>query len=282
MLTPSSWTDYELLDSGDESKLERWGSHILSRPEPTALWPKQKPELWERTDLVFIKGEKNTGRWQRKREVPESWNISYKQLTFKIKPTGFKHTGLFPEQASNWDWIAEHLTNSSTVLNLFGYTGGATLAAALAGAEVTHVDASEGSIEWARENAALSGLAEKPIRWIADDALKFVEREGRRGARYDAIIMDPPSYGRGAHGEVWKLEEKITPLLRACDKILSEQPRFVLINTYTTGFSVATLENLIRTTFTKKIASIESTELGLKGKETLTLPAGTTTRITFA
>ncbi|MES2953119.1 MAG: class I SAM-dependent methyltransferase [Patescibacteria group bacterium] len=284
MITPQNWADYELLDSGDKQKLERWGAYILARPEPQALWSKQKPELWEKADAQFTRGEKG-GKWK-KREgsaMPDEWTVIYGSLTFKLKPTLFKHTGIFPEQAANWEWIRAQIGAAKRpirLLNLFAYTGGATLAAASAGAEVTHLDAASGIVEWAKENSALSNLSDKPVRWLVDDALKFIAKEARRGAKYDAIVMDPPSYGRGAKGEVWKLEDHILELIEGARGLLSEKPLFLIISSYTTGFSQTTLSNMIESVF-KNPSVVHIEELGLTPKEGYAVPAGITARIVF-
>jgi 23S rRNA (cytosine1962-C5)-methyltransferase len=283
MTTPKNWQDYEILDSGEGMKLERWGKYTLARPDPQALWPKQNPKLWKDIDAEFIRTETGAGKWKRRAGVPEQWTVSYGDLTFHIKPTTFKHTGLFPEQAANWDFISQKIKSAHRpikLLNLFAYTGGATLAAAKAGAHITHVDAAEGMIDWAKENAKASGLELAPIRYLVDDALKFVEREHRRGETYDAIIMDPPSYGRGAKGEVWKLEDHILELLNATEKILSAEPLFVLVNAYTTGFSRIALMNMMESVFVQKHeGKLSSDELALTPHEGgLPLPAGIFTR----
>ncbi len=230
---------YELIDSGDNEKLERFGDVVMSRPDPQALWPKLRPELWKDAVAVF------TDTWQFKKEIPKSWNIEYGGLTFVIKPTAFKHTGLFPEHKSNWDWLRALDLKGKKVLNLFGYTGGATLACAQAGAEVVHIDGSKAAVTWARENAEASGLADRPIRWIVEDVRVFVEREIKRGNFYDGIIMDPPSFGHGANNELWKIEQHFLPLVENCKKILSESPTFFLINGYAAGYSPIAYANNI-------------------------------------
>lgn len=281
MLTPQDWKDYELIDSGYGMKLERWGSNpsvVLARPDPQAFWPqKLTPEEWAKADGTYTRGTGGKGSWEFKKELPESWIIQYKNLSFKISPTSFKHTGLFPEQAVNWDWIMERcLTRrGAKVLNLFGYTGGASVAAAAAGAEVTHVDAAEGMVDWTKENLTLSGLGDAPVRLIVDDAMKFVQREKKRGNMYDAIIMDPPSFGRGAKGELWKLEKNLWPLVEQCAQILTPNPLFVLINSYTTGMSPIVLENLLTTVLDGKGGTFTHGEIGLKSEKTgVILPAG--------
>ncbi len=235
------WKEYELLDAGCGYRLERWGTAILQRPDPQAIWQhEQKTNAWQSADAVYHRSEKGGGHWQYAKKLPQRWNMAYGDLKFVISPTGFKHTGLFPEQAVNWDAYRALITAAARpikVLNLFGYTGGATLACLAAGAEVTHVDASRGMVSWARENAELSGLAQKPVRWLVDDCQKYVAREIRRESLYDAVIMDPPSYGRGPGGEVWKLEENLWPLLVQAVQVLSERPLFFIVNNYTSGIA---------------------------------------------
>lgn len=253
MRIAENWSDYRIIDTSCGEKLESWGGRLLVRPDPQIIWktPK-KSELWGRADGVYHRSSKGGGEWEFRRKLPDSWNIGYKDLKFIIRPTGFKHTGLFPEQAVNWDYmsrkIREKVSSGRTVkvLNLFAYTGGATLACAHAGAQVTHVDASKGMVQWARDNAALSGLSDRPIRWIVDDCEKFVAREIRRGNLYDGIVMDPPSYGRGPSGEVWKLEDNIYDLVKLCTGALSEKPLFFLLNSYTTGLSPSVTAYLLR------------------------------------
>ena len=251
------WKDYELLDCSGGERLERWGNVVLIRPDPQVIWntPKDHP-FWHKADARYIRSKEGGGHWECRRKLPEAWNIGYKDLEFKISPTGFKHTGLFPEQAVNWDMMREKISGagrSIKVLNLFAYTGGATLAAASAGAAVCHVDAAKGMVHWARENAELSSLAEKPVRWIVDDCAKFVEREIRRGNTYDAIIMDPPSYGRGPGGEVWKLEDQIYDLVKLCTGVLSDEPLFFLLNSYTTGLSASTMAYVLGVNMQKPV-----------------------------
>lgn len=240
MFISDNWKDYELIDASDGERLERWGEYILIRPDPQVIWHGAKSSpLWKRADASYKRSSKGGGAWQESR-VPESWTIGYRDLTFLIKPMGFKHTGIFPEQAANWDWITEKIKGANRpvkVLNLFAYTGGATVAAAAAGAAVCHVDAARGMVAQAKENARLSGLGDAPIRYIVDDCKKFVEREIRRGNTYDGIIMDPPSYGRGPSGEVWKIEECVDEFVTLAAKLLSDKPIFFLINSYTTGLS---------------------------------------------
>ena len=261
------WKDYELLDCSGGEWLECWGNVVLIRPDPQVIWntPKEHP-LWHRADARYVRSKEGGGHWECRRQLPEAWNINYKDLQFKISPTGFKHTGLFPEQAVNWDMMREKITGagrSIKVLNLFAYTGGATLAAASAGASVCHVDAAKGMVHWARENAELSSLAERPIRWIVDDCAKFVEREIRRGNTYDAIIMDPPSYGRGPGGEVWKLEDQIYDLVKLCTGVLSDEPLFFLLNSYTTGLSASAMAYVLGVNMQKFGGGVSAEEIGL-------------------
>lgn len=256
LLLSEQWEDYTILDAGDGEKLESWGGIVLRRPDPQIIWQTNKSKKeWKDIHAIYHRSEKGGGSWDVKKKLPEKWAIKYKSLVFHIKPTGFKHTGLFPEQAVNWDWIIEKIQKANRpikVLNLFAYTGGATCAASFAGAsEVVHVDASKGMIAWAKENAQSSGLSDNKIRYIVDDVFKFVEREHRRGNFYDAIIMDPPSYGRGPKGEVWKLENELPRLLELTSKILSEDYIFLLVNAYTTGFSHLSLNNMMRQTFSR-------------------------------
>lgn len=273
------WQDYELLDCSGGERLERWGKVVLIRPDPQVIWntPKEHP-YWHRADARYVRSREGGGHWECRRQLPEAWNINYKDLQFKISPTGFKHTGLFPEQAVNWDMIREKIAGAGRnvkVLNLFAYTGGATLAAASAGASVCHVDAAKGMVHWARENAELSSLAEKPVRWIVDDCAKFVEREIRRGNTYDAVIMDPPSYGRGPGGEVWKLEEQIYDLVKLCTGVLSDDPLFFLLNSYTTGLSASTMAYVLGVNMQKFGGSVSAEEIGLPVTATgMTLPCG--------
>lgn len=271
MFLSDKWKDYELLDASGGEKLERWGKIILRRPDPQIVWnvPKDKKSpLWEKPDAVYIRSNTGGGHWEVNKKMPESWSIRYGELNFGIKRMGFKHTGLFPEQATNWDWFSDIIKKSKrddvNVLNLFAYTGGATVAASKAGASVCHVDASKGMVAWAKENAALSGLESRPIRFIVDDVKKFVEREIRRGRKYDGIIMDPPSYGRGPSGEVWKVEDEIFSLVSSCLKVLSPKPLFFLINSYTTGLSGSVVENILKLTLQKNFGGkITADEVGL-------------------
>ena len=251
MLIASEWKDYEVLDTGDGEKLERWRDIILRRPDPQAIWPKQKSEIWTRADAHYHRSQKGGGEWEFFKKLPDRWSVRYGTLEFYVRPTGFKHTGLFPEQAVTWDWMAGLIRKSNRpikVLNMFGYTGGATLACAAAGAKVTHVDAAKGMVQWAGENRKLAKIDETRVRWIVDDAVKFVEREARRGNTYEGILMDPPSYGRGPGGEVWKLENELYSLVSACEKVLARDALFMLINSYTTGLQPAVLNNMLTMT----------------------------------
>ena len=250
MRTADGWKDYELIDATNGNRLERWGKTLLVRPDPQILWKTDESSpLWGSANAVYHRSASGGGKWEYRRKMPEKWQIGYGALRMTVSPTGFKHTGVFPEQAVNWDAYARLITAAGRpirVLNLFGYTGGATLACAAAGASVCHVDASKGMVAWGKENAAASGLADKPIRWIVDDCAKFVAREIRRGVRYDGIIMDPPSYGRGPGGEVWKLEDSIDGFVALCAGVLSDAPLFVAVNSYTTGLSPSVMEYLLR------------------------------------
>ena len=283
MFKADTWTDYELIDSASGEKLERWGSHILRRPDPTAVWSDKSSPLWDKAAAVYHRSNKGGGSWEYKARLPERWTVGFEGMTFHIKPMNFKHTGLFPEQACNWDYAMRKIRSAGrpiSVLNLFAYTGAATVACAKAGASVCHVDAAKGMVAWGRENAAASGLGDAPIRWIVDDCAKFVEREIRRGRRYDAIIMDPPSYGRGPGGEVWKLEQNLWPFVSLCAGVLSDDPLFVIINSYTTGLSPSVLSYVTESIFTKKFGGrSESRELGLPVTDSgLVLPCGATCR----
>lgn len=279
MWLADNWKDYTLIDSGYGEKLEYWGDQLLRRPDPQAVWPLDKKAEWKRADAWYHRSESGGGSWEYINQIPERWTIRYGELTFNIKPMGFKHTGLFPEQATNWDWFSSLIRNAERpirVLNLFAYTGGATVAALSAGAEVVHVDASKGMVTWAKENVISSGLGDKPVRYIVDDVKKFVAREFRRGRKYDAIIMDPPSYGRGPGGEVWKIENELFQLVESCMNILSDDPLFFLINSYTTGLSAAVLENVLSLTVKKTYGGkINADEIGLPMKaRPLALPCG--------
>ena len=282
MRLASEWKEYELMDATDGNRLERWGNTILVRPDPQVVWHfPQKSPMWSKADAVYHRSAAGGGQWEKKRRMADEWQLHYGDLTLKVSPTGFKHTGIFPEQAVNWDLYRSLIQKAGRpikVLNLFGYTGGASLACAAAGASVCHVDASKGMVAWARENAALSGLADRPIRWIVDDCGKFVAREARRGNTYDAIIMDPPSYGRGPSGEIWKLEDSIYELMNACCGILSETPLFVAVNSYTTGLSPAVMEYMLKTELCGRYGGTTcSDEIGLPVTATGgAVPAGAT------
>ena len=285
MYIANGWKDYEVIATGGGEKLERWGRVILRRPDPQTIWPAQSPEKWERCDARYHRSAKGGGEWEFMKRLPEKWEIHYRDLKFWVRPTGFKHTGLFPEQAVNWDWFTPILQKACTegrppkVLNLFAYTGGATAAAASAGASVTHVDASKGMVTWARENAAISGLEEAPIRWLVDDCVKFAEREIRRGNHYDGIIMDPPSYGRGPKGEIWKIEDAIFPLVKLCAQLLSKDPLFFLINSYTTGLAPSVLSYMLGVTLKELGGQTAADEVGLPVTESgLVLPCGASGR----
>ena len=292
MWVADGWKDYEVLDTSSGEKLERWGDFLLVRPDPQVIWqtPKKLPG-WKRPNGHYHRSNKGGGEWEF-RSLPEQWTIRYERLglTFNLKPFSFKHTGLFPEQAANWDWFSSIIKEAKAaqpdreirVLNLFAYTGGATCAAAKAGAKVTHVDASKGMVGWAKENAKLSGCGETSIRWIVDDCQKFVEREIRRGNHYDAVIMDPPSYGRGPKGEIWKIEESIHPFIRLCTQLLTEEPLFFLINSYTTGLQPAVLTYMLRTELLPIYkGSVASEEVGLPvAHDGLVLPCGASGRWT--
>ncbi len=280
MRLANNWKDYEILDMADGRKLERWGKYVLDRPDPQIIWKnKSYAELWKKADAKYFRSNKGGGHWENITKVPNDWQIKYKDLTFNIKQMGFKHTGLFPEQAVNWDFMIDKIKNANRkikVLNLFAYTGGATLACAYAGADVVHVDSSKGMVTWAKENIVSSNLADKYVRFIVDDVIKFVQREIRRGNKYDAIVMDPPSYGRGANGEVWNIEDSLYDLIKLCEEVLSDKPLFFLINSYTTGMSSKVLENVLSLTINKKYrGKISSGEIGLPMTgSTLVLPCG--------
>ena len=283
MFLCNSWKDYEVLDTGDGEKLERWGDVILRRPDPQTIWPKADAGLWERAHAVYHRSEKGGGQWEFRRSLPERWTVRYGDLRFYVRPTGFKHTGLFPEQGANWDWMSSLIRESGRkdlrVLNLFGYTGGATLACAAAGAHVTHVDAAKGMVSWAKENRELSGLPETSCRWIVEDAMRFVQREIRRGNSYDGILMDPPSYGRGPSGEVWKLENELYSLVETSARALSDSPVFFLINSYTTGFQASVLSNMIEKCLVSRFGGeTDSEELCLPVTSGGVLPCGASGR----
>ena len=288
MWVADNWKDYEILDTSGGEKLERWGDYLLIRPDPQVIWNTPKHDTaWKRANAHYHRSDRGGGNWEFF-SLPEIWAIRYGSLTFQLKPFHFKHTGLFPEQAVNWDWCSERIRKEIAarpsdrpfkVLNLFAYTGGATLAAAAAGAAVTHVDASRGMVTWARENAAVSGLGSAPIRWLVDDCMKFVEREIRRGNTYDAVLMDPPSYGRGPKGEIWKMEEHIFGFMEKTAKLLSDSPSFFLINSYTTGLAPAVLSYMLQTVLKKRGGKTEASEIGLPVRDSgLILPCGATGR----
>ncbi len=275
----NNWKDYEILDMANGEKLERWGDIYLVRPDPQIIWKdKSYPEKWKYAHAIYNRSSSGGGGWNYNKKLPSAWKVKYKNLVFNIKPMGFKHTGLFPEQAVNWDWMIDKIKNEKSevkVLNLFAYTGGATVACLSAGASVCHVDSSKGMVSWAKENVQSSGLEKKPVRFIIDDVMKFVQREIRRGNTYDAIIMDPPSYGRGKNGEVWQFENNIEDLVELCSKILSDNPLFFLINSYTTGISSKVLENILALKIKVKSGVISSGEIGLPmTNSNLILPAG--------
>ena len=286
MWLADKWKDYTIIDTSDGEKLEYWGKYSLVRPDPQVIWKTEKKNpLWRRADASYKRSKSGGGSWSENR-LPESWVISYGNLKFQIKPMGFKHTGLFPEQATNWDWFSELIRGAGrpiNVLNLFAYTGGATVAAAAAGAAVCHVDASRGMVAAAKENAALSGLSDAPIRYIVDDCKKFIEREIRRGRKYDAIIMDPPSYGRGPTGEIWKIEESIDDFVALCEGVLSDNPLFFLLNSYTTGLSASTMKYITDTRLLRSRRGYSvADELGIPVKDSgLALPCGSSVRVTF-
>ena len=290
MWLADQWNDYEVIDCSKGEKLERWGDYLLVRPDPQVIWDTPKKETgWRKMNGHYHRSSKGGGEWEFF-QLPKEWTIQYslpinKKLTFHLKPFSFKHTGLFPEQAANWNWFSQLIADTVSkgrqvkVLNLFAYTGGATLAAAAAGASVTHVDASKGMVTWAKENAISSGLKDAPIRWLVDDCVKFVEREIRRGNHYDAIIMDPPSYGRGPKGEIWKIEESIYPLIQLCSQILTDNPLFFLINSYTTGLQPAVLSYMISTVLGTANGTVTASEIGLPvSSNGLVLPCGASGR----
>lgn len=280
MRVAKDWKDYEILDMANGEELERWGNYILERPDPQIVWQdKTFKDKWKKVDAIYHRSKKGGGYWENINNIKASWQVKYKDLTFNIKQMGFKHTGLFPEQAVNWDYMIDKIKNSNRkikVLNLFAYTGGATVACAYAGADVVHVDSSRGMVLWAKENIESSNLTDRYVRFIVDDVIKFVKREIRRGNKYDAIIMDPPSFGRGANGEVWNIEESLYPLIKLCMEVLSDNPLFFLINSYTTGMSPKVLENILYMTLDKKYkGKISSGEVGLPMKDSnLILPCG--------
>ncbi|MCM1308785.1 MAG: class I SAM-dependent methyltransferase [Butyrivibrio sp.] len=283
MWTSDKWRDYEVIDASSGEKLERWGDYLLVRPDPQVIWSTPKKHSgWQSRNGHYHRSSKGGGEWEFF-SLPKQWQISYGALTFNLKPFSFKHTGLFPEQAVNWDWITDKIKGAARpvrVLNLFAYTGGATLAAAAAGASVTHVDASKGMVGWAKENAASSSLSDAPVRWLVDDCVKFVEREIRRGSKYDGIIMDPPSYGRGPKGEIWKIEDAVYPLICLCEKLISDTPLFFLVNSYTTGLAPAVLTYMISSALCPLHGGrAEASEIGLPVSESgLILPCGASGR----
>ena len=285
MWIANGWKDYEVIDTSSGEKLERWGDYMLVRPDPQVIWKTDKKHFgWKKWNGHYHRSSKGGGEWEF-RNLPEEWTINYKELTFNLKPFSFKHTGLFPEQAANWDWFSlliKEANREIKVLNLFAYTGGATVSAAKAGAKVTHVDAAKGMVAWAKENAASSGLSDAPIRYLVDDCVKFVEREIRRGNKYDGIIMDPPSYGRGPKGEIWKIEDSVFPFIELTSKLLSDNPLFFLINSYTTGLQPAVLSYMLHTVLDPiHPGTIEANEIGLPVKSNgLVLPCGASGRWT--
>lgn len=279
MIVANNWKDYEILDMADGEKLERWGNVVLVRPDPQIIWKEKTfPNKWKKINARYNRSKTGGGSWEYTSNLPKAWQIKYKNLVFNIKPMGFKHTGLFPEQAVNWDWMINKIQNEKReikVLNLFAYTGGATVACLSAGASVCHVDSSKGMTAWAKENVISSGLEKKSVRYIVDDVFKFVNREIRRGNKYDAIIMDPPSYGRGANGEVWKFEENIDELIKLCSKVLSDNPLFFLVNSYTTGISSTVIENILKMNLKLKNGKYSCGEIGLPmSNSDLVLPCG--------
>ena len=283
MFIADTWTDYEVMDTGDGEKLERWGDVILRRPDPQTIWPKGRESLWKQAQAHYHRSDRGGGEWEFMKKLPERWTVSHGDLRFFVRPTGFKHTGLFPEQAANWNWMGELIRQSGRkdlrVLNLFGYTGGATMACAAAGAHVTHVDAAKGMVQWAKENRELNRLPETSFRWIVEDALRFVQREIRRGNCYDGILMDPPSYGRGPSGEVWKLENELYGLIETSAQALSEEPVFFLINSYTTGFQASVLSNMLTKCVVNRYGGyVDSQELCLPVTTGGVLPCGASGR----
>ena len=283
MFLADSWTEYEVLDTGDGEKLERWGKVILRRPDPQTIWPKADGKLWEKAQAHYHRSEKGGGEWEFLQRLPERWTVRNGDLSFYVRPTGFKHMGLFPEQAENWRWIRELIARDGRkdlkVLNLFGYTGGATLACAAAGAHVTHVDAAKGMVLWAKDNRELNGIPENRFRWIVEDVLRFVQRELRRGNTYDGILMDPPSYGRGPSGEVWKLENELYGLIETSAGALSREPLFFLVNSYTTGFQASVLSNMLEKCVARRYGGeIDSQELCLPVTTGGVLPCGASGR----
>ena len=282
MRSSENWKDYELIDCSDGERLERWGNIILIRPDPQIIWSSgRKNPLWKNAHARYHRSNKGGGHWEMYKKVPDSWSVRYGNLKFNVKPMGFKHTGVFPEQAVNWDFVYDKIKKENrpmNILNLFGYTGCATLSCMDAGAKVCHVDASKGMVNWAKENAQISKLADRPVRWLVDDCVKFVQREVRRGNKYDGIIMDPPSYGRGPNGEIWKIEEKLYSFMELCIKVLSDNPSFLILNSYTTGLSPAVMEYLLNVQLKSRFGGkVSADEIGLKVTETgMCLPCGST------
>ncbi len=280
MYLSDKWKDYRIVDASGGEKLEYWGKYLLRRPDPIAVWEdRSNTRMWSNVDAWYHRSSKGGGSWQVfNSSMPSEWQIKYGELVFNVRPTGFKHTGLFPEQAVNWDWISRLISSANRpikVLNLFAYTGGATVSALAAGAEVCHVDAAKGIVTWAKQNVISSGLGDRKVRYIVDDAVKFVKREARRGNHYDGIIMDPPSYGRGPSGELWKIEEALYGLVSDCVEIMSDTPLFMLINSYTTGLSQTVLENVLKTAVYKKFGGyIDADEIGIPIETGLNLPCG--------
>lgn len=287
MRIADGWQDYCLIDTSEGERLERWGNVTLIRPDPQIIWKCSHPaKEWNGANAKYIRSSSGGGHWEYAKALPESWTVRYKTLNFTVKPTGFKHTGLFPEQAVNWDLCTELIREAGrpvSVLNLFAYTGGATLACAAAGAKVCHLDAVKGMVDWGKQNAQLSGLSDKPIRWIVDDAMKFLGREIKRGSKYDGIILDPPSYGRGTNGEMWKLEDCIHELMVRCTRVLSDDPLFILLNSYTTGLSPSVMAYLLNMTVgAQRRIEVDAQEIGLPVKNTgLTIPCGNTAVVRF-
>ena len=282
MFIADKWQTFEVLDTGNGEKLERWGKFVLCRPDPQVIWPAQDPSMWDAAQAHYYRSERGGGEWRFREQLPERWQIAYGDLKFHVRPTGFKHTGLFPEQATNWDWMRNLIKKRDgnvKVLNLFAYTGGATMACAAQGAHVTHVDAAKGMVQWAKENRELSKIPETNCRFIVEDALAFVRRELRRGNRYDGILMDPPSYGRGPGGEVWKLENELYTLVSTCAEALSDNPLFFLVNSYTTGFQPAVLQNIIgRTVQSRFGGKVDAQEVVLPVRAGGVLPCGASGR----
>ena len=280
MIVADRISEYTVLDAGEGMKLENWGGYILARPDPQVIWEKSRPQLWETAHAVYHRSSTGGGRWEYKKPLPERWEIGYEGLRFYVRPTGFKHTGLFPEQSANWQFMMDVLSGGEEVLNLFAYTGGATMAAAKAGARLTHVDAARSMVAWAKENAALCGLEKAPIRYLVDECMKFVLREQRRGRKYDGIIMDPPSYGRGSGGQVWRAEDNLFSLVKECAKLLSDTPKFFIINSYTTGLSAVVTQNMLQLCVAAERGGniqADSLVLPILGQN-ICLPCGTTAR----